>query len=656
MALPQHDGVADYTASAQALLGQYWAVRAEVADVHPVTIQGVLAPLVEAESRLNNLLASLHLEVSLEGDLHLKAYESTLRAEIKTAFLETRQDPIIFKQLYALKRLVPQGPTLTLLNQWVKRARTEGAHLKEEITRTMVHHVREAIEEKATILHDLGEAQLALSGVFVGAEDYARLVGLNEDTLAQAQRHAAALGQPGYLFKLDAQTAETIQASGSKLLQETYYRKLYQPIRGEWQEHYKELLKLEENYAQLLGNDSYFDYAAGQSYFGDFDFLQSYNADIIMALAPYKKVSAACLKDPIDAAFKPYLSIDSALEGLNALCQHLYEVSIQSEGALWETAIQSLALTTAAGDHLATLELDLFARPGKPTGNHVHVLQQRADASEQCPQVLIQMSLDESGEMKLSDLKTFYRLWGEATLHMMSVSAYPHNPMMEGTNKELAVAFFERFASEPAYLRMITSATPMPEAFYERVQQYGLPSRAQLLESASLFSLEAAYRDAETETIQMLQENMLAAQVLPAGEGLGLWDFFQLMRNRQDGHLMHMPYYPNIIAHAVFCKADNILGTEFLQQLGTFLSGRYHVAHFLQSDRYMNSMLSTYNQPLESSDEEEEEEEVLEPPTKRLCFRFEQRGAAGEPEVTWVMDQIPDTEEAEPLLRPPSPI
>ncbi|OWR42103.1 mitochondrial intermediate peptidase [Danaus plexippus plexippus] len=185
--------------------------------------------------------------------------------------------------------------------------------------------------------------------------------------------------------------------------------------------------------------------------------------------------------------FSPYFSLGACMEGLNMLCQELYNITLQSEemlpGESWSPDVYKVRVEHATEGTLGHIYCDLYERPGKPHQDcHFTIRGGKLlpDGTYQNPVVVVMLSLSgghRSGPALLGpcSVDNLFHELGHALHSMLARAPHQH---VAGTRcatdlAELPSVLMEHFAAEPRVVRRFArhfqTGEPMPEDMLQRL-------------------------------------------------------------------------------------------------------------------------------------------------------------------------------------------
>ncbi|XP_041975580.1 mitochondrial intermediate peptidase [Aricia agestis] len=183
----------------------------------------------------------------------------------------------------------------------------------------------------------------------------------------------------------------------------------------------------------------------------------------------------------------PYFSLGACMEGLNMICQELYDITLQSEemlpGESWAPDVYKLGVVHAREGPLGHIYCDLYERPGKPHQDcHFTIRGGKLlpDGTYQNPIVVIMLSLSgghRSGPALLSAgaVDNLFHECGHALHSMLGRARHQH---VAGTRTatdlaELPSVLMEYFAASPQVVRRFArhfqTGEAMPEDMLQRL-------------------------------------------------------------------------------------------------------------------------------------------------------------------------------------------
>ncbi len=298
-------------------------------------------------------------------------------------------------------------------------------------------------------------------------EDEQQLSGLPESALALAAQTASNNGKQGWLFTLELPSYMPVMqyADNAELRQEMYEAYVTRasdlgPNAGKWNNSQimRDILKLRTEKARLLGFDSYAHYSLATKMATDpkqvLDFLNDLaERSRESAKSDYEEVlrfarekdgveqlhawdvayySERLRKDKFDISqevLRPYLPVNRVLEGLFAITEKLYSVTIQPRDGVetWHEDVQFFDILDQDQQLRGSFYLDLFARQHKRGGAWMDecLVRKRASDSIQKPVAYLTCNFTPpiGGKPSLithDEVTTLFHEFGHGLHHMLT--------------------------------------------------------------------------------------------------------------------------------------------------------------------------------------------------------------------------------------------
>ncbi len=346
----------------------------------------------------------------------------------------------------------------------------------------------------------------------------AELAGLPPNTVARAAADAREAGKPGWLFKLDQPTYLTVMtcAEDTQLRHDIYNAWVTRasdqgPVAGRFDNTplIEEILRLRHELAGLLGFGNFAELAlatrmakniaqvrkflgelgerckaAGQQEFADLESFAGRKLDA-WDIAFYRERLQASRFKVSQEELRPYFPLPKVLEGLFALTERLYGISVRerAQPAFWHQSVRYYDLRDHNGQIVAGFYLDPYSRSEKrggawmdecviakamPTGNALPIAQLVCNFTApvgSAPALLTH-----------SEVTTLFHEFGHGLHHMLTRVAFPSIAGINGVAwdaVELPSQFMENFAWRAEVLPLISrhaeSGEPLPAQLLQRL-------------------------------------------------------------------------------------------------------------------------------------------------------------------------------------------
>ena len=348
--------------------------------------------------------------------------------------------------------------------------------------------------------------------------DSAELAGLPRNAIDRAAADAREAHQAGWLFRLDQPTYMTIMASAES---EQLRRDIYEawitraselgPSAGRFDNYgiIAEILPLRDELAKLLGFANFADYALATrmaksgrqvlSFLEDlarrcrpaareeFSGLEEFAGRKLNAwdLAFYGERLQECRFKVSQEALRPYFPLPKVLDGLFALTQRLYGVSVKerSDVSVWHPSVRFYDLLDQDGRLVAGFFLDPYARTEKRSGAWMDecVIAKALPSGTALPVAQLVCNFTapvgaQPSQLTHNEVITLFHEFGHGLHHMLTHVAYPSIAGINGVAwdaVELPSQFMENFVWRAEVLPLISahidSGEPLPVDMLQRL-------------------------------------------------------------------------------------------------------------------------------------------------------------------------------------------
>ncbi|MBO7522179.1 MAG: hypothetical protein J6T16_08090, partial [Opitutales bacterium] len=252
-----------------------------------------------------------------------------------------------------------EGEEKTLLDETVRDFVENGANLSASDK----HILQKLDAELSTLTRKFSENALdALNSFELNIAEKSELDGLPESALALAQKKAEAKKLPGYLITLDAPIfAPVLSHCKNEALRKTLwleYSNLCAGGKFDNEKIMRQIIELRDKKAKLLGNENFADYVLNSRMArtgkNALKFVEELKDKMLEAFASdISKIEEFAGKSPIEPwngaflaenmrrqkydfdteAFRPYITLESALKGAFSLAKSLYGLDIKKSNA-----------------------------------------------------------------------------------------------------------------------------------------------------------------------------------------------------------------------------------------------------------------------------------------------------------------------------------
>jgi len=344
------------------------------------------------------------------------------------------------------------------------------------------------------------------------------LAGLPHNTIDRAAADAREANQPGWLFKLDQPTYVTVMASAEN---EQLRRDIYEAWvtrasdlgpsaqRFDNQAIIAEILPLRHELSQLLGFKNYADYALATRMAKSSKQVLGFLDDLARRCLPAARQEFSDLEEfagrKLNAwdlayygerlqesrfkvsqeALRPYFPLPKVLQGLFALVQRLYGISVRenSSASVWHSSVRFYDLLDADGRVVAGFFLDPYSRGEKRSGAWMDecVIAKSLPSGTAIPvaQLVCNFTAPVGAAPSLlthDEVTTLFHEFGHGLHHMLTRVAYPSIAGINGVAwdaVELPSQFMENFVWRAEVLPLISAhvdtGEPLPLDMLQRL-------------------------------------------------------------------------------------------------------------------------------------------------------------------------------------------
>ena len=328
------------------------------------------------------------------------------------------------------------------------------------------------------------------------------LVGLPSNAIDRAAADAREVSQAGWLFKLDQPTYMTIMANAEN---EQLRRDIYEawitrasdlgPSAGRFDNHgiIAEILPLRDELAKLLGFENFADYALATRMAKSSKQVLAFLEDLARRCRPAAREEFLDLEEfagrklnAWDLAFyserlqesrykvsqealRPYFPLPKVLDGLFALTQRLYGVSVRARGdvSIWHPSVRFYDLLDKDGRAVAGFFLDPYSRTEKRSGAWMDecVVAKALPAGTALPVAQLVCNFTapvgaQPSQLTHAEVITLFHEFGHGLHHMLTRVAYPSIAGINGVAwdaVELPSQFMENFVWRAEVLPLISA-------------------------------------------------------------------------------------------------------------------------------------------------------------------------------------------------------
>ena len=346
----------------------------------------------------------------------------------------------------------------------------------------------------------------------------AELAGLPANAIDRAAADAREADQAGWLFRLDQPTYLTIMASAeSEQLRRDFYEAWITraselgPSAGRFDNYgiIAEILPLRDELAKLLGFANFADYALATRMAKSSKQVLGFLEDLARRCRPAAREEFSGLEEfagrklnAWDLAFygerlqesrfkvsqealRPYFPLPKVLDGLFALTQRLYGVSVKerTEVSVWHPSVRFYDLLDKDGHLVAGFFLDPYARTEKRNGAWMDecVIAKALPSGTALPVAQLVCNFTapvgaQPSQLTHNEVITLFHEFGHGLHHMLTHVAYPSIAGINGVAwdaVELPSQFMENFVWRAEVLPLISahidSGEPLPVDMLQRL-------------------------------------------------------------------------------------------------------------------------------------------------------------------------------------------
>jgi oligopeptidase A len=346
----------------------------------------------------------------------------------------------------------------------------------------------------------------------------AELAGLPSNAVDRAAADAREANEPGWLFKLDQPTYLTVMASAEN---EQLRRDIYEawitraselgPSGGQFDNHaiIAEILPLRHELAQLLGYANFADFALATRMAKSSKQVLAFLDDLGRRCRPAAREEFLGLEEfagrKLNAwdmayyaerlqesrfkvsqeALRPYFPLPKVLDGLFALTQRLYGISVRqrTEVSVWHPSVRYYDLLDKDGKPVAGFFLDPYSRTEKRSGAWMDecVVAKALPSGTALPVAQLVCNFTapvgtQPSQLTHDEVITLFHEFGHGLHHMLTRVAYPSIAGINGVAwdaVELPSQFMENFVWRAEVLPLISAhidtGEPLPVELLQRL-------------------------------------------------------------------------------------------------------------------------------------------------------------------------------------------
>lgn len=510
-ALPAFDRIvaADARPAVEQVLADNRAALAALTAQPRPTFDSLVAPVEELSYRLSRVWSPIgHLNAVANSPAMRAAYNECI--PLLTAYWsELGQNAALkagYERVLAAEGAALDGAQRRVVENALRDFRLAGVDLAP----TAQARFRELQQELASLASKFSENVLDAAAAFArSVREESELAGLPDNAIARAAADAAAAGQAGWLFKLDQPTYLSIMTcADSRALRRDIYEAWVTraseigPSAGRFDNNplIEDILLRRHELAQLLGFANYADYALSTRMAKSGDQVQGFLDDLARRCRPAALQEFSDLEEYAgrkleawDVAYfaeklkekrfkvsqeelRPYFPLPKVLEGLFALTQRLYGITVRERcgTAVWHASVRYYDLVDRDERAVAGFYLDPYSRSDKRSGAWMDecVIAKALPAGQALPvaQLVCNFTAPVGGAQSLlthEEVTTLFHEFGHGLHHMLTRVPYPSIAGINGVAwdaVELPSQFMENFVWRTEVLPLISRHAASGEA------------------------------------------------------------------------------------------------------------------------------------------------------------------------------------------------
>jgi oligopeptidase A len=523
-------------------LAENRASLAELTSQAAPTFASLVVPVEEMSYRLSRVWSPIgHLNAVANSDVMRAAYNECV--PLLTAYASELGQNAALQAGYAWVLEQEGGQLepaqLKLVENALRDFRLAGVDLPAELQR----RYREIMQRLAQLSTKFAENVLDAARAYTRrVTDGAELAGLPPAAVERAAADARAASLAGWLFKLDQPTYTTVMASAenAQLRRDIYEAWITRgsdlgPSAGRFDNGpiIAELLPLRHELARLLGFENYAEYALATRMASSTRQVLAFLGDLAERCLPAARREFAELEafagrklDAWDVTFygerlqesrfavsqealRPYFPLPKVLDGLFALTQRLYGISVRERAgvSVWHPSVRYYDVLDSHGRIAAGFYLDPYSRAEKRSGAWMDecIAAKSLPGGTALPvaQLVCNFTAAVGSAPSLlthDEVTTLFHEFGHGLHHMLTRVAYPSIAGINGVAwdaVELPSQFMENFAWRVEVLPLISAHVESGEALPAELLRRLLGTRTFNAALATLRQLELAGFDFE---------------------------------------------------------------------------------------------------------------------------------------------------------------
>jgi len=519
-------------------------VRAALREVLDENRQELERLLADADSRradfdhdvvsLEKLAVRLHRAWSPVSHLHAVCNEPELRAayneclpELAGYQTEIAQD----ERLYRLYRQVADDLAVANSTEHAEAARLLQLALRDfhlagvDLPDADKQRFKAVMEELTQLQARFEQNVLDSMAAWQHLEtDATAVAGMPATTLEQAAASAAAAGENGWLLRLDQPTYIAVMTHAeNRDLRHRFYR-AWNTRASELARYtdtpadafnntqvIEEILALRQEAAEIVGFDNFANYSLASKMANSVAEVRDFLEDLgrkshdtaRRELAELERFAGRALAawdiaffaerlrhdrfSISDAQLRPYFPLQGVLEGMFAVVNRLYGISVApTEGTdVWHTDVCHYRVDDQNGEEIGGFYTDLFARENKRSGAWMDECTVRMHDADGIQHPVAHLVCNFAAPTATApcllthdDVVTLFHEFGHTLHHVLTRVDYPSVSGINGVPwdaVELPSQFMENFAWQPEVVRLISghyeTGAPLPDELVERLRE-----------------------------------------------------------------------------------------------------------------------------------------------------------------------------------------
>lgn len=496
-----------------------------LAQSEPYTWENLMQPMEEMGDELSKTWSPIsHVHSVMESEALRNAYNATLPL-LTEYHTEISQNEKLFNAINAIANS-PQYATLNaaqkkIIENDLRDFKLAGIHLSSDKKARMA----ELQQELSQLMTKFSENLLDSTNAWtIHITDKNQLEGLPPQALQLAIDNAKRRNLEGYVITLDYPSYSTaIMFLKNRELRKTLYEAYTTrasdrgPNAGKWDNTkvMDDILRVRHEIAQLVGFANFADYSLATKMAKSADDVMNFLTDLLkrskpIATAEYNEMAALAKKlDGIeklevwDSAyyseklqlskfeftqedFRPYFPIQKALNGMFAIVNKLYGITVKEEKNInvWHKDAKFFSLYDDKNQLRAGFYIDLYARPHKRDGAWMDEcrVRRRLDGNGmQYPIAYLTCNFmppvgDQPALLTHDDVLTLFHEFGHCLHHMLTKVDYPSVSGINGVlwdAVEFPSQFMENFCWQKESLALIAghyqTNAPLPDDLYNKM-------------------------------------------------------------------------------------------------------------------------------------------------------------------------------------------